>query len=84
MDRTGCSGQEKRWFHTLLRGLSQTERRDQEGRLPLPGIDETLDALAGAKVFTTPDLASGYWQVKVDIADHEKTAFTTCHGLFKF
>lgn len=47
---------------------------------PLPRIDETLDALAGAKV----DLASGYWQVEVDVADREKTAFTTRHGLFEF
>ena len=51
---------------------------------PLPHIDETLDALAGAKVFTTLDLASGYWQVEVDVADRERTAFTTSHGLFEF
>ena len=48
---------------------------------PLPRIDETLDALAGAKVFTTLDLASGYWQVEVNVADHERTAFTTRYGL---
>ena len=40
----------------------------------LPCIGETLDAMAGAKVFTTLDLASGYWQVKVDIAGHEKAS----------
>ncbi|KII70739.1 hypothetical protein RF11_05569 [Thelohanellus kitauei] len=28
---------------------------------PLPRIDETLDNLQGANLFTTPNLSSGYW-----------------------
>ncbi|KRY06856.1 Transposon Tf2-6 polyprotein, partial [Trichinella patagoniensis] len=43
-----------------------------------------LDALAGAKWFTTLDLASGYWQVEVDERDREKTAFATPLGLYQF
>ena len=39
------------------RKLNDVTRKDA---YPLPRIDETLDALAGAKVFTTLDLASGY------------------------
>ena len=35
-------------------------------------------------MFTNLDLASGYWQVEVHVADCEKTAFTTHHGLFEF
>ena len=31
----------------------------------LPRIDETLDALHGAKWFTSLDLQSGYWQVEM-------------------
>jgi len=30
---------------------------------PLFRIDESLDALAGSKFFSTLDLLSGYWQV---------------------
>ncbi len=51
---------------------------------PLPRIDDTLDALQGATLFSTLDLASGYWQVEVDPVDKEKTAFVTEGGLYEF
>ena len=51
---------------------------------PLPRIDDTLDALSGAKWFSTIDLTSGYWQVEVNKADQEKTAFCKPFGLFQF
>ena len=51
---------------------------------PLPKID---DLLAGAKYFTTLDLASGYWKVPMEKSSQEKTAFITstsfgrCHSV---
>ena len=51
---------------------------------PLPRIDDTLDLLAGSMYFTTLDLASGYWQVKMSEESREKTAFTTYSGLYEF
>ena len=51
---------------------------------PLPHIDETLEALTGTKYFSTLDLASGYWQVELDLQEQKKSAFTTPHGLYKF
>ena len=51
---------------------------------PLPRIDATLDSLAGSTLFTTLDLASGYWQVELEPSDKEKTAFSTPKGHFKF
>ena len=50
---------------------------------PLPRIDDTLDALRGSQYFSTLDLHSGYWQIKMDPADIDKTAFFT-QGLFWF
>ena len=51
---------------------------------PLPLIDDILALLGKAKYFTSLDLKSGYWQVLMDEADKEKTAFA-CHcGLFEF
>jgi hypothetical protein len=51
---------------------------------PLPRIDECLDKLGGANIFSTMDLTSGYFQVELDEIDREKTAFTTWIGLFQF
>ena len=63
------------------RKLNDVTKKDA---YPLLRIDDTLDALCGAKVFTNLDLASGYWQVKMSTADHEVTTFATHHGLFEF
>ncbi|CAF4468437.1 unnamed protein product, partial [Didymodactylos carnosus] len=51
---------------------------------PIPRIDDTLDALKGAKYFSTLDLSSGFWQVELDEGSKEKTAFVTHEGIFQF
>uniref|UniRef100_A0A3B3H3G3 Gypsy retrotransposon integrase-like protein 1 n=1 Tax=Oryzias latipes TaxID=8090 RepID=A0A3B3H3G3_ORYLA len=63
------------------RQLNSKTRRDA---FPLPPIDESLDALSGARWFTTLDLASGYNQVPVTEGDRAKTAFCTPFGLFEW
>ena len=51
---------------------------------PSPRIDDTLDLLAQNRFFSTLDLASGYWQVKMSPEAQEKTAFNTPNGLYEF
>ena len=43
-----------------------------------------MESLAGSALFTTLDLASGYWQVEIEEGDKEKTAFSTEKGHFEF
>ena len=42
----------------------------------LPHIDETLDCLGGATIFTSLDLRSGYWQVEMEEESKPLTTFT--------
>ena len=52
---------------------------------PLPRIDDLLNALYGARWFSTLDLKSGYWQVPIMERDKENTAFRNSSGqLYKF
>ena len=53
-------------------------------RFPLPRIDDMLDELGNTQYFSTLDLSSGYWQVRMSEASREKTAFITQQGLFEF
>ena len=51
---------------------------------PLPRIDDTLDQLEGASIFSSLDMASGFWQVPLIDTAKEKTAFVCREGLFEF
>ena len=53
---------------------------------PLPRLDDVLDTIAAsdAKIFTTLDLTSGFWQIPLDEDSREKSAFVTRSGKFEF
>ena len=43
---------------------------------PLPRIEEALESLVGAGHFSCLDLKSGFWQIKMEEASKQYTAFT--------
>jgi Reverse transcriptase (RNA-dependent DNA polymerase)/RNase H-like domain found in reverse transcriptase len=50
----------------------------------LPRMDECIDSLGDATIFSTLDCNSGYWQIPVHPDDQDKTTFHSHEGLYKF
>ncbi|KAE9199557.1 hypothetical protein PF005_g15687 [Phytophthora fragariae] len=51
---------------------------------PMPSIDDILDVLGDARLFSTMDIASGYWNVPMHENSVAKTAFTCKYGLYEW
>jgi len=49
---------------------------------PLPRMEDCLESLGYAQVFTSLDCTAGYWRVPLRKDDQEKTAFTTHCGIY--
>ena len=67
-------------FCVDYRKLNNVTRKDA---FPLPRIDQALDSLGDATVFSALDLQSGYWQVSLFEDAKSKTAFATPFGLYE-
>lgn len=55
----------------------------QTDNFPIPRTRDCLDAVAGAKLFSTFDVTSSYHQIPVREQDIPKTAFITKYGLYE-
>jgi len=66
-------------FCVDYRRLNNITKKDA---YPLPRIEDCLDSLGDAKLFTSLDCTAGYWQVPLRKADQEKTAFKTHCGIY--
>jgi len=63
------------------RGLNKISVKNS---YPLPRIDQLLDRLHGAKVFSKLDLQMGYNQIRLEPNDVPKSAFRTRYGLYEY
>ncbi|PAA80978.1 hypothetical protein BOX15_Mlig009439g6 [Macrostomum lignano] len=63
------------------RKLNEVTKKDA---VPLPRTDDLLESLGGAKIFSTMDMQSGYWQMAVEPSDRLKTAFGVSHRVQQY
>lgn len=51
---------------------------------PIPKIEEIFQRLGQARIFSSLDLCSGYYQVKMDVKSREYTAFSCEFGFYEY
>ena len=68
-------------FCVDYRQINNITKKD---RFPLPRIEDCLSVMGGASWFSTLDLLSGYYQVRMEPTSVEKTAFLSNEGFFEF
>ena len=70
------------WFCIDFRRLNSRTKKDA---YPLPQMQETMESMVGTWFFSTMDLKSGFWQVKMAKDSQQYTAFMVgSMGLYEF
>ena len=62
---------------SLIIGNSISNKQTVPDRLPMPHFEEALTQLGGAKIFSSLDLLSGYYQVPLTECSKPLTAFSS-------
>lgn len=68
-------------FVLNYRKLNEVTKKDA---FPIPLVEDIFADLNGTCIFSSLDLASGYWQIEMEESSKEKTAFAVNNGLFEF
>ena len=69
------------WFCVDYRRLNDVTVKDTHS---LPHMDDCIEFLGEASVFSMLDCNSGYWQIPVAVEDQDKTIFTWHKGTYKY
>ena len=75
MVQCSCAGEKERWRLTLLYFCHLNAHRRKDS-YPLLRIQEALESLVGAGHFSCLDLKLGFWQIIMEEASKQYTAFT--------
>ena len=59
-------------------------QQTQNDVFPIPRIDEMLQRLDGACIFSKLDMRDGYHQIPMFVDDRQKTAFSCRYGTYQF
>lgn len=59
-------------------------RKTVKDRFPIPLIEDQIDKLNGARIFSTIDMKNGFFHIPVEEESKKYTAFITPNGLYEF
>ena len=74
----------KEGFMRLCVDYRQLNKVTIKRKYPLPRIDDLMDQLVGASVFSKIDLRSGYHHIRVNAEDIQKNTFRTRYGHYEY
>jgi hypothetical protein len=69
------------WFCVDFRKLNAVTKKNC---YPLPLIDEILERLGRARIFTKLDIQQGFHRIRMDPASEDLTTFRTRYGAYKY
>lgn len=74
----------KNGSHRLCIDYRRLNKEILRDHFPMPIIEDQIDKLAGARVFTVLDLKNGFFHVPMDDSSIKYTAFVTYDGQYEF